>query len=122
MAQFDWSKFTLKIFIHKDMATVYEMFSTQRKFEDWFLRKAEFTSADGVIKGANELIATGDTYSWMWHGHPDETNERGVITELNGIDRFRFVFGAAGFVTFQLKAHEADTEFIMMYVPVKQEG
>ena len=124
MPQFDWSRFTLKIFIQRNMQDVYAMFMTPGNLEHWFLRKAEFTSVDGIVKRPDTALAVGDTYLWMWHGHPDETWERGVITEMNGKDRFQFLFGSAGLVTFQLAASGGDTEMTITQenIPVDEAG
>ena len=57
----------------------------------WFLRKAQFTKPDGEIRDNNDKIQHDDTYEWTWHGHPDTTAERGVVTEANGKDLFVYI-------------------------------
>jgi len=109
MSQFDWSKFSHKIYLNAPMQTVYDMWTTRHNLESWFLRKAEFTSPGGKIKD-NEPIEKDDTYEWMWHGHPDTTVEHGKVTAANGKDLFQFIFGEAGVVTVQLTSHGDVTE------------
>ncbi len=113
MSQPDWSKFAQKIYISASLRTVYEAWTTRTNLERWFLRKAQFTMPGDKIRDADSSIQKGDTYEWMWHGHPDTTVERGVVTDANGTDRFRFVFGKAGIVTISLKKVGNDTELIL---------
>ena len=113
MSRYDWSRFSQKIYINVPMQQVYNAWTTRANLESWFLRKAEFTAPDGTVKERNSLIQKGDTYEWLWHGHPDTTAEHGVVTEANGKDRFQFVFGKAGVVTVQLTDHGDVTEMLL---------
>ena len=113
MSQPDWSKFSLKIYINTPMQKVYDAWTTRANLENWFLRKAEFKKPDGILIVNNDMIQKGDTYEWLWHGHPDTTAEHGVVTEANGKDRFQFIFGKAGTVTVQLKDMGDCTEMVL---------
>lgn len=113
MPQLDWSRFSLKIYINAPIQKVFDMWTSRADLENWFLRKAEFRSADGAMRGSNDRLQVGDTYDWLWHGHPDSTAEHGVITETNGKDRFQFIFGNAGTVTVKLKDMGDCTEMIL---------
>ena len=113
MQEFDWSKFSLKIYIDAPMQQVHEAWTTRRNLEKWFLRKAEFTNASGMVRHEDSLIRVGDNYEWMWHGHPDTTVEHGTIIENNENDFLRFSFGKAGIVSVNLKAVEGLTEMIL---------
>ena len=88
MSQPDWSKFSLKIYINAPIQSVFDTWTSREGLEDWFLRKAEFKSADGTLRGSADRLQVGDTYEWMWYGHPDTAVEHGVVTENNGCDRF----------------------------------
>ena len=94
--EFDWSRFATRIDINADPQVLYDAWSTQERIEYWFLRFAEYTSADGTKRGRNDKVQVGDTYLWRWHGYGDDTQERGEILECNGRDVFRFSFGEAG--------------------------
>ena len=124
MLQPDWSKFSLKIYINAPMKKVYDAWTTRNHLENWFLRKAEFKLPDGTIRADNDEILKGDTYEWMWHGHPDTTVEHGVVTEANGKDQFQFIFGGAGTVSVQLKDLGDATEMILTqnHIPTDEQG
>jgi len=125
MSTYDWSKFSQKIYINVPMQRVYDAWTTRANLESWFLRKAEFKTPGGTIRPANEQIQKGDTYDWLWHGHPDTTAEQGEVTEANGKDRFQFVFGQAGVVTIQLRQPEDNvTEMILTQdqIPADEAG
>ncbi len=113
MSQYDWSTFSQKIYISVPMQRVYDAWTTRANLESWFLRKAEFKSPEGEIRDDNSAVQAGDTYEWLWHGHPDTTTEHGAVTEANGKDRFAFVFGKAGVVTIQLTDHGNITEMVL---------
>jgi len=124
MAEFDWSRFALKIYIDAPMQLVYDAWTTRTNLEGWFLRKAEFTMPNGLVRDYNSQVQKADTYSWLWHGHPDTTAESGTVTEANGKDRFQFIFGKAGLVTVQLKQLEDVTEMILTQeqIPTDESG
>ena len=113
MSQYDWSKFSQRIYISVPMQQVYNAWTTRTNLESWFLRKAEFKTQEGMIRGNDTPIQIGDTYEWLWHGHPDTAVEHGVVTEANGTSRFGFVFGKAGTVTIQLTDHGGITEMLL---------
>lgn len=96
---YDWSTFSQKIKINAPAKVVYDMWTTRKGLQTWFLRMAEFTRSDIGIIGDEIHIAKGDTYRWRWHGYPDEVTEIGEVLEANGKDRLSFVFGNAGIVT-----------------------
>ena len=124
MSQPDWSKFSLKIYINAPMQKVYDAWTTRVNIESWFLRKGEFKTPDGKLRSHKEQIQKDDTYEWMWHGHPDSSVEHGIVTEANGKDRFRFIFGGAGTVTVQLKDVGDATEMILTQdnIPTDEQG
>lgn len=67
--------------------------------ERWFLRAAEFTSADGRPCDRDSRVQSGDKYTWRWHGYSDEVNQSGEVVEANGSDRFAFTFSHDCLVT-----------------------
>ena len=109
----DWSRFGHKIYINAPLQTVYDAWTRRANLETWFLRKAEFIRPDGTVRESDSPVQKGDTYEWMWHGHPDTTVEHGVVTEANGNDRFQFVFGDAGTVTVDLTQADQATQMIL---------
>lgn len=99
---YDWSQFSQWIKIKAPVQTIYNLWTTRRGIESWFLRMGEF-SRNGDVIGDDEPVAVGDTYLWRWHGYPDSSIETGEVLEANGVDRFRFAFGKAGIVTVDIQ-------------------
>lgn len=124
MADYDWSRFSQKIYLNTRMQHVYDAWTKRANIEHWFLRKGEFTNPNGKVREDNEQVQKGDKYEWMWHGHPDTTAEHGVITEANGKDHFQFVFGDAGVVTVDMKEVGNATELVLTQdrIPTDEKG
>lgn len=116
MADFNWSCFTVGINIKSTKKTLYKAWATQEGIEEWFLRLSEYKRENGNVLESNEQFEPGDTYKWLWHGWPDETQELGKIMEANGVDLIKFSFGNAGVCTVTIKPYK--DEFI---VQLKQE-
>ena len=99
---YDWSRFTQKINIKAPIQVIYAAWTTPEKLEQWFLRKAEFHTSTHKLRDGNSQIHSGDTYEWLWHGHADDTVEKGKVLETNGIDKIKFSFTAGALVTVQI--------------------
>ena len=106
---YDWSRFSQQARIKVPAQKVYDAWTKQDGLESWFLRMAEFNTADGRVRSRDESIAEGDTYHWRWHGHPDNVEEFGTVLEANGKDKLRFTFGKAGVVTVDLSGSNGTT-------------
>ena len=109
MAEKNWTKFSMRILIRANIEDIYNAWTSQNNLENWFLRKATFTSHDGGLRVSHSHIQKGDTYLWMWHGYNDEVFEKGAILEANGSDKIQFSFEKAGIVTVNLTSHGAYT-------------
>jgi uncharacterized protein YndB with AHSA1/START domain len=124
MTDFDWSRFTTGINVKASIDKLYRAWSTRSGIEEWFLRLAEFSHADGTLLEADEKVKPGDVYKWLWHGWPDETEEKGMITDANGSNKIRFSFGKAGICTVQIEPY--GDEYIVQLkqeeIPVTEEG
>ncbi|MFD1096164.1 SRPBCC family protein [Salegentibacter chungangensis] len=107
--KFDWSKFTIRTPINASAKEVFRAWTSQEELEKWFLRLAEFSNSEGLIRNKNERIEAGDTYKWRWHGYPDSVEEFGEILELNEKDFLKFSFGKAGIVSIKLTEQEGRT-------------
>lgn len=92
----DWSRFVVRIAIHADVEELYRLWATRSGMESWFLRESVYGDELGQERGPHEFVKPGDTYTWRWHGWPDDVTEHGEILECNGRDRFVFSFGKAG--------------------------
>ncbi len=113
MSNFDWSTFSLKIYIDAPKQVVYNSWAIPQNLEGWFLREANFSMADGKYRPKTEQVCIGDTYEWKWHGYCDNVCEHGTILETNGSDCFKFQFGKAGLVSVFLKEVKGKTELIL---------
>lgn len=105
MIAFDWSRFTVAINIKAPASELYRAWTTRKGIESWFLRLSEFRHADGSILKQEEEVVSGDTYKWLWHGWPDETEEFGKVLEANGSDFLSFSFGKAGICSVSIQSY-----------------
>lgn len=98
----DLKKFTKRIAVRAEVATLYHSWSTQEGLEKWFLRKAEFSTPSGIVRQPEKSAQAGDQYFWLWHGWDDETYERRKILQANGKDLFQFTFSGDSVVTVRI--------------------
>lgn len=115
----DWSRFEVRTPIHKDPEVIKEMWLSQDMLEQWFLRKAEFTTPNGEKRKRSETIRPGDNYSWQWHGWPESVEEHGKLLEPETGEFIRFVFGKAGIVGVKIKKEHGQTilELVQEQIP-----
>ena len=106
MSTYDWSKFSLRVTINAGTQEIYDSWATQENLEKWFLRKAEFKKSDGSVRDRNSRAEEDDSYTWLWHGWPDDVVENGKILEANGKDRIKFLFTDESTVTVTTKVEE----------------
>jgi len=113
------NKFIKRISIHASPQEIFKAWSTQEGLESWFLRRAEFTTADGRRKGRNESVEKGDQYLWIWHGYGDDVFEQRVILNSNGTDSLSFEFTGQCVVTVNIKIERGETicELIQERIP-----
>jgi uncharacterized protein YndB with AHSA1/START domain len=102
MATFDWSRFTVRINVKAPAEKLYWCWATKQGIEFWFLRRSDYKKSDGSLYSRDESVKKGGSYSWWWHGYPDEVVEHGEILEANGKDLFKFKFGGAGNCTVRI--------------------
>ena len=113
------NKFIKRISIHASPQEIFKAWSTQEGLESWFLRRAEFTTADGRRKGRDESVQKGDQYLWIWHGYGDDVFEQRVILNSNGTDSLSFEFTGQCVVTVNIKIERGETicELIQERIP-----
>ena len=116
MEKLSFESFTKKIYIKADLSKIYWCWATKEGIESWFLRKAEYTTADGQLQNSGETIKAGDRYTWHWHNW--EGQEAGTILQANGIDFIEFSFaGDSSMVSVALEGKGA-----AVLVTLKQYG
>lgn len=124
MADFDWSRFAVRININASAEKLYRCWATREGIEYWFLRRSEYKKPGGGPRAGDEAVAAGDSYQWYWHGYPDEATEEGEILDCNGKDFFRFRFGNAGLCTVSIYKEEDEhiVELIQTEIPTDEKG
>jgi uncharacterized protein YndB with AHSA1/START domain len=124
MANMDWSRFKIRISVNAPIDKLYHGWATRAGIEHWFLRYSEYRNPDGSVKGNEEYVQKGDTYTWRWHGYPDSTEEKGEILEANGKDFFKFRFGPAGVCSVTIKKELGETfvELVQDEIPTDGKG
>ena len=101
-----WSSFTKRIPVRASIENVFRAWASQQGLESWFLRKAEFTKSDNTLRNREELVQQGDTFLWLWHGYPDNVNEKRKGISTNGTDKLQFTFSGGCLVTISLSKAE----------------
>ncbi len=104
MAENKWDKFTITADFNTDVRSVHEAWTTSAGLEKWFLRKAEFYTIAGRLRGPDEFISKEDTYEWYWHGFDDSTVEKGQVLEVNIIDFLKFSFSGGSIVSVSIES------------------
>ena len=124
MTNHDWSRFVVRITVKASPRDLYKAWATKKGIEHWFLRLSEYKKPGGILRSANELVETGDTYRWLWHGGPDDMVETGSILDCNGKDQIKFKFGNAGDCTVNIKTEEGENivELIQENIPTDEKG
>lgn len=117
----DWSRFEVRIPIDRDAETISELWLTQENLENWFLKKAEFTAANGEKRKRAEKIKPGDSYSWQWHGWPESVEEHGKLLEPHDGEFLRFIFGKAGTVGVSIKKEKNRSILHLSQVNIPQD-
>ncbi len=119
MAEYNWSQFTTRIPISKDIETLYRAWATRSGIEHWFLKFSEFRGPDHNPRGMDQFVEPGDTYTWRWHGWGNEIEETGKIIDCNGKDFFKFTFSDAGICSVSIKEESETTvvELIQTEIP-----
>lgn len=89
MEELDWTKFTRRVYIKKDLPSVYTKISSRKGIEEWFLKEAKFYT-DGIEKDIDTPLSIGDSYLFSWYG-TDFTSE-GKILSIQENESFGFTF------------------------------
>ncbi|MEM7382260.1 MAG: hypothetical protein AAF361_13830, partial [Bacteroidota bacterium] len=61
MEKLSFDSFTKNIYIKTSMEKMYWCWGTSEGICSWFLRKADYITAEGRLREAKELIHAGDT-------------------------------------------------------------
>jgi len=114
MKNYDWTQFTRKVAIKAPMADLYNAWTIPSEIEKWFLKTADYKSANGDAIDKDENVSQSDTYAWSWYLY--DIVENGRITEANGTDFFQFSF--AGECLVEIKLEQFD-EYVIVELTQK---
>jgi uncharacterized protein YndB with AHSA1/START domain len=119
MTAYDWSTFRLKININAPVENVFAAWTSRQGLERWFLRKALLFNHKSELKPLKELVQSGETYEWYWHGYPDTVLEKGTIISNNQVDTLRFTFAGTCEVTVSVyrEQNESICELVQSNIP-----
>lgn len=124
MKEINWKSFTVRMDVQAPVEVIYRAWTTRAGLESWFLRKSVFINAGGTIRGPEEETQPGDQYTWMWHGWPDETVEKGEVLACNGKDEIHFTLGKAGNFRVRIYTESGETivEILQEDIPDDETG
>jgi hypothetical protein len=124
MDKLDWTRFVVRINVNAPLPLLYRAWSSRKGIESWFLRLSEYRRPDGSLLSPEDEVQAGDTYRWLWHGWPDEVDEKGTISVANGIDAISFSFGKAGdcAVTILPYQKECIVQLVQENIPDDEQG
>ncbi len=108
MSPFNWKQFTKRITIKAPPKSIYDAWATQQGLESWFLRLAQFTKPDGILRPKNQHIEAGDKYRWLWFGYDDSAVEAREIVSANGWNQLKFEFSGGCLVTVSVQQEDGE--------------
>ena len=101
MEKLTFDSFTKKIYIKAPMDKLYWCWGTAEGICSWFLRKATYTSGQGVSRSPQEYIQAGDSYTWEWHNWDGQ--ESGKLLKADGQSYIEFSFAEVSKVSVSLE-------------------
>lgn len=122
MKNYNWGKFTRRVVVYADMKILYNYWTSAGSLENWFLKRANFITAEGYTRAKEEICEAGDSYEWEWYGY--DFKETGTVLEVNGKDIFRFTFAGECEVTVKFTQHGDYTliEITQENIPLTEEA
>ena len=91
MDAYDWSRFHVRMYYLAPRDEVFQRFATSAGLASFFVHEARHIAPDGVLRGSDEAVQSGDRYEWTYvhdfaHG--------GVFENVDPGREIRFSFGA----------------------------
>lgn len=108
MPGYNWKQFTKRITIKAPPKAIYDAWTTQQGLESWFLRLAEFKTAEGKPRGRSQHIEKGDHYRWLWFGYDDSVAETSEVNATNGWNELLFGFTGGCMVKVSVKQENGE--------------
>ena len=98
----EWSSFTRRIFIYKDVETVYNAWALSGELEKWFFEKADYLDTEGNAIAKNEYVKSNFSCAWKWFGWPHI--HTGKILDAIMHESLKFEFSPGGNVLLEFKS------------------
>jgi uncharacterized protein YndB with AHSA1/START domain len=118
-----FSAFKLRVNINTTIERAYQAWATRAGIESWFLRQAIFKDASGKDRTGDMPIQESDSYTWRWHGYPDDVAEKGKVLKANGKNLFSFTFsmGCPVTVSIYTELDQTIVELVESNLPTDEE-
>ena len=107
MKNFDWTKFTRKMYINAPIQKIYDAWAKPEEMECWFLKQACYFDKEEKQLSKNNQISEGLKYEWNWYLY--DLTEKGMISIANQKDHIQFTFAGNCIVDITLQEFENGT-------------
>lgn len=112
MKNFDWTQFSKKMAIKANVEEIYNAWTIPEEIERWFLSSTRYFDTKGNLADRTSPIKSNFTYEWHWHLYDGE--EKGEIIDENGKDHLQFTF--AGDCKVDVKLNQQDEYTIVTLI------
>ena len=85
-----WETFTRRIIIDRPIGDIFQLWTTGKGLTTWFLKTADYTTAENNKRPDDENYQVGDEYLWEWHNW--DGSSKGKVLAQNGEDHLKFEF------------------------------
>jgi uncharacterized protein YndB with AHSA1/START domain len=118
-----FSAFKLRVNINTSIENAYKAWASRAGLESWFLRQALFKDAAGKERIGETPVQENDSYTWRWHGYPDDISEKGKVLKANGKNLFSFTFsmGCPVTVSIYTELDQTIVELVESNLPTDEE-
>ncbi len=105
---FNWSRFSLGVYVDTSPTRVYKTLATAGGLEKWFPNVARFASKAGTVRKRNELTRKGDAY-YKWFIYAGGVEGTGKVLDARKDRLLKMTFGTNGQITFTLRRQGSGT-------------
>ena len=89
--KFDWTYFKRRIYFNNSSRReLFRKWATPGGITEWFIEFATYEGGDGIKREPDEVVQTGDKYTWIFHRGSDTEGE---VLDVVEDSLFKFTFG-----------------------------